>query len=121
LGSFGKIHAHHGSAPHFDSDDVVNLDGTVTQLNFVNPRSFVHLEVGEADGSTAEWRCELSGASQLRRFGWSRNTLLRDYVVTDPLYLAEPYRGRDVAGLAAVAYQSFDCVDLSGENNRRSD
>ena len=50
----------------------------------------------------------------------SRNTLVRDYVVTDPLYLAEPYRGRDVAGLGAVAYQPFDCVDLSGENNRRS-
>jgi hypothetical protein len=76
LGSFGQVRAHHGSAPHFNSEDVVYLDGTVTQLHFVNPHSFVHFEVGEADGSTAEWRCELSGASQLRRFGWSRDTLV---------------------------------------------
>ena len=47
------------------------------------------------------------------------STLVRDYVVTDPLYLAEPYRGQDIADLAAAAYQPFNCVNLSGENNRR--
>lgn len=76
LGSFAQVYAHHGSAPHFDPDDVVSLDGTVIQLRFVNPHTFVHFEVSEADGSTTEWRCELSGASQLRRFGWSRDTLV---------------------------------------------
>jgi len=76
LGSFGQVYAHHGSAPHFDSDDIVSLEGTVTQMHFVNPHTFVHFEVAETDGSTAEWRCELSGASQLRRFGWSRDTLV---------------------------------------------
>jgi hypothetical protein len=35
------------------------------------------------------------------------------------LYLAKPYRSRDVADLAATAYQPFGCVDMSGENNRR--
>ena len=74
-GSVGQVSAHHGSAPHFDSEDVVSLAGTVTRVRFVNPHAFVHLEVEAADGSTLEWRCELSGASQLRRFGWSRDTL----------------------------------------------
>ncbi|MGI9258045.1 MAG: DUF6152 family protein [Gammaproteobacteria bacterium] len=76
LGSFGQARAHHGSAPHFDSEDIVSLSGTVSRMNFVNPHAFVHLEVEETDGSTVEWRCELSGASQLRRFGWSRDTLV---------------------------------------------
>jgi hypothetical protein len=46
-------------------------------------------------------------------------TLARDFVVTDPLYLTEPYPGRNVSDIAAVPYRPFNCVDLSGENNRR--
>ena len=76
LGSIGQGYAHHGSAPHFNSNDIVSLDGTVTQVRFVNPHAVVHFEVDESDGSIAEWRCELSGASQLQRFGWSRDTLM---------------------------------------------
>ncbi len=76
VASLGEVSAHHGSAPHFDTDDIVSLAGTVTQLQFVNPHSFVHVEIEDAEGSTVTWRCELSGASQLRRFGWSRDTLV---------------------------------------------
>jgi hypothetical protein len=77
--SFGpslQAHAHHGSAPHFDPDDIVSFDGTVTEMHFVNPHAVVHFDVDEADGSTTQWRCELSGAAQLGRFGWSRDTLV---------------------------------------------
>ncbi len=76
LGSLGQAHAHHGSAPHYDRNDVVNIAGTVTELHFVNPHTWVHVEHVEADGSLTEWRCEISGASQLRRLGWSADTLV---------------------------------------------
>ena len=55
------------------------------------------------------------------RFDNELSVLVRDYVVIDPLYLAEPYHGQDIADLAMTAYQPYNCVDLSGENNRRPD
>ena len=76
LSSIGQVYAHHGSAPHFDSNDIISFNGTVTQVRFVNPHAVVHFEVSEVDGSIVEWRCELSGASQLQRFGWSQDTLV---------------------------------------------
>ena len=59
----------------------------------------------------------------LERFAYDEETrtLTRDYVVTDPLYLSESLLGRDVSDIAAEPYRPFDCVDLSGENNRRPD
>ena len=76
LGLIGPLHAHHGSAPHFDRNDVVSLTGAVIEVQFVNPHTWVHVENVEVDGSVTEWRCETSGASQLRRLGWSVDTLV---------------------------------------------
>ncbi|MGY8989911.1 MAG: DUF6152 family protein [Flavobacteriales bacterium] len=68
LSSIGQVYAHHGSAPHFDSNDIISFNGTVTQVRFVNPHAVVHFEVSEVDGSIVEWRCELSGASHCRLY-----------------------------------------------------
>ncbi|MGI9260041.1 MAG: DUF6152 family protein, partial [Gammaproteobacteria bacterium] len=68
--------AHHGSAPHFDPDDIVTLVGAVKELRFVNPHSWLHFEVENSDGATVEWRCELAGATLLTRRGWSAETLI---------------------------------------------
>ena len=71
----GRLYAHHGAAAHFDPNDVVILEGVITELKFVNPHSFVHLDVADDDGAVTSWRCELSGTSQLIRRGWTPETL----------------------------------------------
>jgi hypothetical protein len=77
-----RLHAHHGAAAHFDPDDVVTLEGVITELKFVNPHSFVHLDVVDADGEATSWRCELSGTSQLLRRGWTPETLAPGQAIT---------------------------------------
>ena len=52
-------------------------------------------------------------------FDGATGTLVREYTATDPHYLAQPYRGRDIADVSLSSYQPFNCVDLSGENNTR--
>lgn len=46
-------------------------------------------------------------------------TLTRDYVVEDPLYLKQAYSGRDVMRASKDPYVPYDCVELSGDNNKR--
>ncbi len=70
------LFAHHGAAAHFDPDDLVSLDGVVTEMRFVNPHAFVHFDVTDATGQSTEWRCELTGATLLRRRGWTPETLV---------------------------------------------
>lgn len=61
---------HHSSAPHFDHDTTQTVTGTFTELKFVNPHAYIYFDV-KTDGKTEGWRCELSSATQLKRWGWS--------------------------------------------------
>ena len=62
--------AHHGII-NFDMNKEVDVSGIVTRLQFLNPHSWLHFEVTGPDGRVTAWKCELRGASVLRRSGWS--------------------------------------------------
>jgi hypothetical protein len=68
--------AHHGFAGRYDEDHPVTVMGTVVELQFVNPHSFIFFEVTDKDGKTERWQAELGSAAQLRSTeGWTRTTL----------------------------------------------
>jgi hypothetical protein len=62
--------AHHGFGS-FDRSREIEITGTITGVDFVNPHSWVYLDVVGDDGLAAAWRCELRAATVLRRSGWS--------------------------------------------------
>ena len=62
--------AHHGIA-NFDHNKDVSIAGTVSKLAFVNPHSWLYVEVRGPDGRMTEWQCEMRAATVLRRSGWS--------------------------------------------------
>ena len=62
--------AHHGIA-NFDLNKEIEIAGTVTGLALINPHSWLSLDVKGDDGRVTAWRCELRGASVLRRSGWT--------------------------------------------------
>lgn len=66
------LFAHHSSAPHFDDSRSVDVTGSFVKLRFVNPHAYIYFDV-EENGETEAWRCELIGATQLKRRGWSAN------------------------------------------------
>jgi hypothetical protein len=63
-------HAHHGIA-NFDLNADIELTGVITNVEFLNPHSWVYLNVDDANGETVAWRCEMRGATVLMRSGWS--------------------------------------------------
>lgn len=64
--------AHHGIA-NFDLNTDIELEGVVTGVRFINPHSWLYLDVTDSDGNTAVHECELRGATVLRRSGWSED------------------------------------------------
>jgi hypothetical protein len=62
--------AHHGIGT-FNTREEVTIKGVVTGVDFVNPHSWLYLDVAGADGNVAAWRCEMRSATTLRRSGWS--------------------------------------------------
>ena len=64
--------AHHSSAPHFDHDNPITVEGRFSHFRMVNPHAYFYFDV-EEDGVINEWRCELSSATQLTRWGWTED------------------------------------------------
>lgn len=62
--------AHHSSAM-FDDQRVLTLSGTVTHFDYVNPHSWLYVNVENDDGTTTEWGFELDAPPRLRRIGIS--------------------------------------------------
>lgn len=63
--------AHHGIA-NFNLNIDVGISGTISDIAFVNPHSWIYVDVAQADGTTSNWKCELRAATVLRRSGWSK-------------------------------------------------
>jgi hypothetical protein len=62
--------AHHGFG-RFDMTKDVELQGTLTGIDFVNPHSYLYFDSAGADGKPLKMRCEMRAATVLRRSGWS--------------------------------------------------
>ena len=62
--------AHH-SFGTFDLNRKIEIVGTIAGIDFVNPHSWLRVNVTSPDGRVALYRCEMRGATVLRRSGWS--------------------------------------------------
>ena len=62
--------AHHGFGL-FQLEIKREWSGTLTQMNLVNPHSYMELDVVDENGNTLHMRCEMRAATLIRRAGWS--------------------------------------------------
>ncbi len=67
--------AHHSFQASYDMDTIIEIKGTLMQLNFRNPHSSVMVMAPDADGKMQRWGIEWGGASALQRQGLSRESL----------------------------------------------
>jgi len=69
------VSAHHSFSAEFDSNQLVTLEGEVAMMEWVNPHSWLHIDVKKPDGSVERWKIEGGSPSVLFRLGWNRNSL----------------------------------------------
>ena len=69
------LSAHHAFSSEFDADKPLQLAGTVSQMEWVNPHAWIHIDVKKSDGTTEEWMIEGGTPNTLMRCGVSRDTL----------------------------------------------
>jgi Family of unknown function (DUF6152) len=67
--------AHHSFAAEFDANMPITLHGTITKLEWINPHSWLHVDVKNADGTTTEWMVEAATPNTLLRRGFTRDTV----------------------------------------------
>ena len=67
--------AHHSFGAEFDANKPVQLRGTVVKVEWINPHSWIHIDVKQPDGTTVRWMIEGGTPNTLMRRGVSRDTL----------------------------------------------
>ena len=82
--------AHHAFGGEFDANRPVLLRGKIVKIEWVNPHSWLHVEVAKQGGGTEVWMVE----------GGSPNSLLRRGVTRDSLkvgteVIVDGYQARD--------------------------
>jgi hypothetical protein len=101
LGIFGLFAAaaplwsHHAFEAEFDSTKPVRLRGRVTQLEWINPHVWIHLDVIDPDGKVVSWMVEGGPPNALTRRGWNRHSLPEGTEI-----VVEGYRAKDGASRA---------------------
>jgi Family of unknown function (DUF6152) len=64
--------AHHSVQAQFDIHKTFTVSGTVAKVEWINPHSYLTINVAGADGKVQKWAFELGGPGALRRAGMSR-------------------------------------------------
>jgi hypothetical protein len=72
IGLAGSASAHHSVQAQFDIHKTFTVTGTVAKVEWINPHSYLTINVTGADGKIQKWAFELGGPGALRRAGMSR-------------------------------------------------
>ena len=82
LATASSVVAHHSFSAEFDGKKEVTLVGRVAKMEWVNPHSWLYIDVPKADGTTERWAVEFGSPNVLFRSGWKKDSLPEGMRVT---------------------------------------
>ena len=107
LGIVAAVAAFGQHSGTYDPERKVTLKGTVTRIDWVNPRAYFYVRVQDANGTAANWAVEFGSPLDLERDGWKRSSLHIGDIVT--------VEGIPARGLAKQALASSVVLSPSGK------
>jgi hypothetical protein len=72
----GVASAHHSVAGQFSSDKRATLKGTITKIEWINPHTYIHIDVPDEKGVVTSWRLESLPTAMLRKAGLNPELLM---------------------------------------------
>lgn len=84
------LRAHHAFGAEFDANRPVTLKGVITKMEWVNPHSWIHIDVKTPDGTVQSWMVECGPPGALVRRGWSKASVPSGLEI-----LVEGYQAKD--------------------------
>ena len=73
--AIAPVSAHHAFSSEFDSQKPIKLTGTVKKVEWINPHSWITIDVRQANGSVQTWEIEAGAPNSMFRRGFNRNSL----------------------------------------------
>ena len=90
LATTGPVLGHHAFGGEFDANRPVLLKGPIVKVEWVNPHTWIHLQVKTPDGGAEVWMVEGGSPNSLLRRGVTKEAL-----TVGTLIVVDGYQARD--------------------------
>ena len=107
--------AHHSFSAVFDANVPVEVSGTVTEVEWMNPHAWIYIDVEGEDGETVNWAFELGSPNGLIRRGWTRKSVQVGDQISVTGYKARD--GSDRGNIKSIVLA--DGRELNGNSSRK--
>jgi len=91
MGSSIPLLAHHAFGGEFDPNRPILLKGKIVRVEWVNPHSWIHMEVTKPDGTKEVWMIEGGSPNSLLRRGVTKESLQVGIEIVVDGYQARDY------------------------------
>lgn len=82
--------AHHAFGAEFDGNKPIKFQGTVRKMDWINPHTWIHLDVKMPNGTVEQWMIEGGTPNSLYRRGFKKDSLKPGTVI-----MIDGYRAKD--------------------------
>jgi uncharacterized protein DUF6152 len=106
--------AHHAFQAEYDDKKPVHLVGKVTEMEWINPHAWIHIDVTGPDGKVTNWMVECGSPNIMLRRGFTKRSLETGTVLDIHGYQAKS--GESKANGSSVTFQDGRRLFVGGSN-----
>ena len=106
--------AHHSFTAQFDAKKPITLKGTVTDMEWINPHAWIHMDVKGDDGKVVNWMVETGSPNILLRRGFTKKSLEPGTEIVVQGYMAKDGESKINGG--SVTFSDGKRLFLGGSN-----